>query len=167
MKGNASTSLMKTLISKKPSNGIVSGSSLLISKNQQQSNSPVSPTNEKAVNLSPTSLTKLSQKTGKSGTSLTFEASNVQQQNNANTSSQSVSNSESSPSLLSISVNNQIPSTSCSPIGTRFAFTMLGLTANTNKSDQNLFQKASLPPEKAINNDEVNNFSPSAKNGTY
>ena len=183
MKGNASTSLMKTLISKKPSN---CGSNLLISKNQQhqqqqQSNTPLSPTNElsSSCNTSPNALTtstssKIHQKS--SGSKTPSQSNYEQQQATSNTTPTSLlhqsisssSNSDSSPSkLLSISTNsNQGSPSSSSPMGTRFAITMLGLTGNPNKSDQNLFQKLPRQSEMGIcKNHEEFNTSQTSKSG--
>lgn len=162
MKGNASTSLMKTLISKKPTNGIASNtSSLLVSKNQSHTptGTPISPTStnnsEAITSMSPTS--KLSQKQLVKNTNL--EPLNVVQYPN-------------SDSLLSISVNSGQASSpsSNSPIGTKFALTMLGLTNNTNKSDQNLFQRTQRDnSSKCVTQEDgsSDNLSQVIKNGMF
>jgi hypothetical protein len=162
MKGNASTSLMKTLISKKPTNGITSNtSSLLVSKNQSHTSTgtPISPTsanNSEAINsMSPTS--KLSQK---------------QLVKNSNLEPLNIVHHSNSDSLLSISVNSGQASSpsSNSPIGTKFALTMLGLTNNTNKSDQNIFQRTQREnSSKCVTQDDgsSDNLSQVIKNGIY
>ena len=175
MKGNASTSLMKTLISKKPMNGITSGaSSLLISKNQSvtPATMPISPTStnqfEAITSISPTS--KLTQKQSiKNGNSnLNLNLTNVEPLN--------ILQQQNSDSLLSISVNNSQTSSSSpssnSPIGTRFALTMLGLTNNANKSDQNLFQRTqrlSDNSSKGMTQEDVSsdNLCQVIKNGNF
>ncbi len=184
MKGNASTSLMKTLISKKPSNGITSsGSSLLISKNQSSLSStpppqptasattptPISPTSSSSIagqfetltSLSPTSKHNHQKQLNKNLILSNLEPLNLLQQN--------------SDSLLSISVSNSQTTSgsspsSNSPIGTRFALTMLGLTNNVNKSDSNLFQRTQRHPDnssKCINQEDIlsDDLSQSIKSG--
>ena len=188
MKGNASTSLMKTLISKKPSNGITSsGSSLLISKNQSSLSStppppPPPPTASATTPITPISPTSSSSSVGQfeTLTSLSPTSKHIhQKQLNKNL---ILSNLEplnlipqNSDSLLSISVSNSQTTSgsspsSNSPIGTRFALTMLGLTNNVNKSDSNLFQRTQRQPDnssKCINQEDVlsDDLSQSIKSG--
>ena len=171
MKGNASTSLMKTLISKKPSNGLQTGSNLLISSSSTKSaNTPASPVGQAqfdtVFNISPAnnSTTALASNSSSSSSSTPKNSSHktVKHLTGSNASSKTSSSldelninvhqqqtsSSASPSSSSSSSSSQQPnmaltttSNSSSPIGTKFALTMLGLTTNTNKLDPNLFQR--------------------------
>ena len=108
MKGNASTSLMKTLISKKPSNPS--------SGKPSASNTPISPTQTQLETLFNSSNTNNSTK-------------QLQKGKNGQTNNQTAFdefNNQKQPPLLSPTLNRQ----TSSPIGTKFALTMLGLTPN-------------------------------------
>ena len=158
MKGNASTSLMKTLISKKPSNGLQTGSNLLISSSSTKSaNTPASPVGQAqfdtVFNISPTnnSTTALASNSSSSSSSTPKNSSHktVKHLTGSNASSKTSSSlDELNINVHQSSSSSQQPnmaltttSNSSSPIGTKFALTMLGLTTNTNKLDPNLFQR--------------------------
>lgn len=104
MKGNASTSLMKTLISKKPSSGKPSAANTPISPTQNQ----LDPLFNSSSNSNSTSKQTQKGKNGHTNTQLSFDENQK-------------------PQLLSPTLNRQ----TSSPIGTKFALTMLGLTPST------------------------------------